>query len=95
MIVALYTFEGPADVNAFLKVRGAKCAKKTGKGNMPITVGPGTNSCAFRSSVVADSSDLAPDQEVSAVASMGARTPAKLQKKAYVGVNVRESDNAG
>ena len=95
VIVALYTFEGPADASAFVKGRGAKCAKKTGKGNMPITVGPGTNSCAFRSSVVADSSDLAPDQEVSAVASMGARTPAKLQKKAYVAVNVRESDNAG
>jgi hypothetical protein len=95
VLVALYTFESSADASAFLKARGAKCTKKTGKGNMPITVGPGTNSCAFRSSVVADSSDLAPDQEVSAVGNMGGRTPKKLQKKAYVAVNVRESDNSG
>jgi hypothetical protein len=93
--VALYGFENPADASAFIKGRGAKCTKKTGKGNMPVTVGPGTNSCVFRSSVVADSSDLAPDQEVSAVGSMGARTPRNLQKKAYVAVNVRESDAAG
>jgi len=95
VIVALYTFQSPGDAGGFVKGRGAKCAKKTGKGNMPVTVGPGTNSCALRSSVVADSSDLAPDQEVSAVANMGARTPRKLQKKAYVAVNVRQSDNAG
>lgn len=94
VVVALYTFENPADASAFVKGSGAKCTKKTGKGNMPITVGPGTNSCVFRSSVVADSSDLAPDQEVSAVGSMGARTPRKLQKKAYVAVQVRASENA-
>jgi hypothetical protein len=93
--VALYTFQSTGDAAAFIKGKGAKCAKKAGKGNMPITVGPGTNSCGFRSSVVADSSDLAPDQEVSGVGVMGGQTPAKLQKKAYVAVNVRVSDNAG
>lgn len=93
--IALYTFENPADALAFLKGEGAKCTKKAGKGNMSVLLGAGTNVCTFRSSVVASADDVAPDQEVSATGAVAANTPAKLQKKAFVGVNVRESDSAG
>lgn len=93
--IALYTFENPADSLAFLKGEGAKCTKKAGKGNMSVLLGAGTSVCTFRSSVVASADDVAPDQEVSATGVVAASTPRKLQKKAFVGVNVRESDSAG
>jgi hypothetical protein len=61
--VALYAFSTQDDVNAFQKVTGSSCTKKW-KNNMQmsITVGRGTNSCGFRTSVLADSSDTLPDQ---------------------------------
>ena len=62
---------------------------------MQIGVGASTNSCMFRSSVVADSSDLRSDTEVTATGSLGSSTPSKLAKKAYLGVGVRQSDNSG
>jgi len=90
--VATYTFQSQDDVNAFQKVVGDACKRKWSN-NMALAVGvgEGTNSCAFRSSVLADSSDAHPDQGVSATVTMAAGTP-KLQKKAFVGVGVRRSD---
>lgn len=64
-------------------------------GAMGVTLGAGTNACVLRTSVVADSSDVAPDQIVTATASLGAGGTPKLQSKAYVGVSVRASDTAG
>lgn len=94
--VALYAFATQGDVLAFQKTLGAKCEKKwRQQKSMQITVGAGTNSCAFRSSVVADSSDLRSDAEITATASLGPTTSAKLQKKAYVGVAARSSETAG
>jgi hypothetical protein len=93
--IALYTFETPADSLAFHKGEGAKCKKKAGAGNMTILLGAGSSVCAFRSSVVASADDVAPDQEVSGVGVVSAKTPRKIQKKAFVGVNVRESESAG
>ena len=94
--VALYAFATQGDVLAFQKVLGAKCEKKwRQQKSMQITVGAGTNACSFRSSVVADSSDLRADAEISATAGIGGATPKKLMKKAYVGVLARSSENSG
>lgn len=94
--VATYTFQTSADVAAFQKQAGAKCVKKWVKNKqMSIAVGPKTNSCAFHSSVVGDSTDPASDMEVSALASLGMGLEGKLAKRAYVGVAVRSSETAG
>jgi hypothetical protein len=93
--VAQYTFQTAGDAAAFQRVLGAKCARKW-RGNMAlgINVRAGTNSCVFRTSVIADSTDTAPDQGISAVANLGAVPGAKGQKKAYVGIGVRQSDES-
>jgi hypothetical protein len=94
--IAFYLFENQADVDAFQKVRGAKCDKKWFQNDaMSIAVGPGTNTCAFRTNVIADSSDTAPDQQLSADGALVKSVPLKLQKKAYVGVGVRSSESSG
>jgi hypothetical protein len=93
--VATYTFQSQDDVNAFQKVFGAKCKRKwAGNQALGIPVGPDTNSCVFRSSVVADSSDQYADQGMLGTATVAGGTP-KLQKKSFVGVGVRHSDSAG
>jgi hypothetical protein len=62
---------------------------------MSVAVGPSTNACAFDTGVVADSSDLMPDQELAADGALAGGTPQTLRKKAYVGVRVRSSATAG
>lgn len=108
--VAQYTFDTKADVAAFQNASSGKCTRKwrqtaakqqggkdgaTMGGAMAVTLGSGTNACVLRTSVVADSSDLAPDQIVNATVSAGRGGTEKLQKKAYMGVTVRQSDTAG
>ena len=92
--VANYTFQSQDDVNAFQKVGGTSCKRKwAGNQALGIGVGNDTNSCTFRSSVVADSSDQYADQGMNATATVGGGT-AKLQSKAFVGVGVRYSSTA-
>lgn len=95
--VAQYTFATQGDVTAFQKaVATSKCKKKwRDMMALGVILGPATNSCVMRTSVVADSSDLAPDQIISAVVALGPGGTPKLQKKAYQGVAVRESETAG
>ena len=84
------------DVNAFQKVFGAKCSKKwSGNQALGILVGADTTNCILRSSVVADSSDVAPDQQISGTANLASGGSAKQQRKAFVGVGVRQSEEAG
>lgn len=93
--VGVYLFENRADVDAFQKTRGAKCAKKWFQNvAISVAVGPGTNACAFRTNVVGDSGDVSPDQQLSADTALVKSVPVKLQKKAFSGVAVRSSDNA-
>jgi hypothetical protein len=93
--VATYTFQAQDDVNAFQKVFGSNCKRKwAGNQALGITVGNDTNSCMFRSSVVADSSAALSDLGMVASASVSGGD-AKLQKKAFVGVVLRRSDAAG
>jgi hypothetical protein len=93
--VAVYTFQGLDDVSAFQKVSGGSKCKRKWAGNqaMSIRVREG-NSCVYRSSVVADSSDQYADQGMVGTATVGGGT-AKLQSKSFVGVGVRRSDTAG
>jgi hypothetical protein len=93
--VATYTFQTMDDVNAFQKVFGDHCKRKW-QGNQALALGVGndTNSCIFRSSVVADSSQTLADQGMVASTTVGGGTP-KLQKKSFVGVGVRYSSDAG
>jgi hypothetical protein len=94
--VAVYAFATQDDVNAFQKVSGTKCSKKwSGNQALGVLVGAGTTSCILRSSVVADSSDVAPDQQIAASANLASGGSAKQQKKAFVGVGVRQSEEAG
>jgi hypothetical protein len=94
--VAIYAFATQDDVNAFQKVFGAKCSKKwRGNQALAILVGAGTTNCILRSSVVADSSDVAPDQQIAANANLVSGGTRKQQRKAYVGVGVRQSEEAG
>ncbi len=94
--VALYAFSSQSDVLAFTRQSGAKCKKKWAQNKqMAITVGRGTSRCVFRSSVVGDSTDPGSDMEVSATGFLGASTPKKLQKKAFIAVGARVSETAG
>jgi hypothetical protein len=95
--VAQYTFATQGDVSAFQKALPAsKCKKKwRGMEALGVTIGPGTNACVMRTSVVADSSDTAPDQIISALAAFAGGGTPKLQKKAYQGVTLRHSETAG
>src|SRR3954453_23228141 len=70
--VATYTFQSQDDVNAFQKVGGATCKRKwAGNQALGIGVGANTNSCTYRSSVVADSSDAYADLGMTAGATVG------------------------
>jgi hypothetical protein len=93
--VATYTFQSRDDVAAFQKVFGQNCKRKwAGNQAMSIAIGNDTNSCVYRSSVVADSTDQAADQGMVATTTVGGGTK-KLQSKAFVGLGVRRSDTAG
>jgi hypothetical protein len=93
--VAMYTFQSQGDVSAFQKVFGSNCKRKwAGNQAMSIAVGDSTNSCVYRSSVVADSTDQYADQGMVATTTVAGGTK-KLQSKAFVGVGVRRSDSAG
>ncbi len=92
--VAVYTFQGQDDVNAFQKVFGDKCKRKwAGNQAMSIAVREG-NSCMYRSSVVADSSDQYADQGMVATTTVSGGTR-KSAPKSFVGIGVRRSDTAG
>jgi hypothetical protein len=92
--VAVYQFSTQDDVNAFQKVFGDKCKRKWANNQaMSITVREG-NSCMYRTSVVADSSDLYADQGMVATATVGGGTK-KQVFKSFVGVGVRRSETAG
>lgn len=94
--VAVYAFATQDDVNAFQKVFGAKCSKKwSGNKALGILVGTDTTNCILRSSVVADSSDVTPDQQISGTANLASGGSAKQRRKAFVGVGVRQSEEAG
>jgi hypothetical protein len=94
--VALYRFPASGDVSSFYGVAGKSCKKTWRKRKtLGVRVGPKTNACVYRSSVVADSSDPGADQEVAASVNLAASTPDKLSPKIYLGVGVRQGAQTG
>jgi hypothetical protein len=93
--VAVYQFQTQDDVVAFQKVFGDHCKRKwVANQALGIGIGDNTNSCIFRSSVVADSSDAKADQGMVAATSVSGGTK-KQARKAFAGIGVRQSDSAG
>lgn len=94
--VALYRFSSAGEVSSFYKVAGKKCKRKWRKHkSLGVNVGAKTKRCVLRSSVVGDSSDPGPDQEMAAAVNLAAPTPAKLRPRIYLGVAVRQNDQTG
>lgn len=93
--VAKYQFKSKSEVLAFVKASSGNCAKKwRSDQTMSIKAEGATKMCAFRSGVLGDATDAAPDQEVAAQASLLPATPSKKRPRIYVGVGVRFSNNA-
>lgn len=89
--VAIFTFENPNDINSFQKTAGgAKCLKKIRpQAALGINIGDASPVCSFRTSVIADSGDLSPSQEIQTSATWEKKTPKNLQAKLFVGVQTR------
>jgi len=95
VVVANYPFTSVGDVQAFQKVKGQKCTKGHRKARaMGVGVGTKTNACAFRSSVIGDSSGGA-NLQIRADVNMAAKTPQNLQKKIYLAVSTRMDGASG
>ena len=94
--VAKYQFKTKSEVLAFVKASSGTCAKKwRSDQTMSIKAEGATKLCAFRSGVVGDATDSAPDQEVAAQSVLLSGTPEKKRPRIFVGVAVRFSNNAG
>jgi hypothetical protein len=91
--VAIYPFTDPGDAAKFFKVKGTKCSRKALAGAMNVKLGADTAECAYRSSVIADSTDNSPSIDLSANATYSAKTPTTLKNKLYLGVLTRASAN--
>jgi hypothetical protein len=91
--VAIYPFSDPGDAAKFFKVKGGKCSRKPVGGALNIKAGTDTSECAYRSSVIADSTDNSPSIDLTANATYSAKTPGTLKNKLYVAVLTRASAN--
>ena len=91
--VAIYPFTSPGDAALFIKVKGGKCSRKPVAGLLSIKLGSDSSECAYRSSVIADSSDTSPSFDLSANASYSAKTPSTLKNKLYTALLTRASVN--
>lgn len=91
--VAIFNFTNPNDVNSFQKVTGTnKCLKKLrSQMALGINVGDASPVCAFRTSVIADSQDTSPSQEIQATVTWEKKTTLKQQRKLFLGVLTRAS----
>lgn len=94
--IAIFPFNDATELASFTKVDGTACAKKLrAKKALGINLGEGATRCVFRTSVVADSSDSSPSQDLQASAGYEAKTPKNLRAKLYVSVLVRASATSG
>lgn len=89
--VAVFPFTNQSDLSSIIKVIGGKCTPNVTGGYMVVKVPDSSPECAFRTSVVADSSDTAPTQDIQASAGYTPKTPATARAKLYVSVLARLS----
>jgi hypothetical protein len=77
-----------AQRSQLVKLSGRNCARAGTEGAMRITLGEKTASCSFRTPV------LGRDLEIAATERLLSGTPTALQRKAFVGLELRAGDGA-
>lgn len=89
-MVGIYrnVMETKAQRSQLIKLSGANCARAGTGGALRITVGKGTDACALRTPV------LGRDLEIAATERLLSGTPTGLQKKAYLGLELRAGGGA-
>src|SRR3954452_8867070 len=75
--------ESLAQRSQLVKLSGRSCDRAGVGGVMRISIGKGTSACSFRTPV------LGRDLEISATERLLSGTPAPLQRKAYLGLELR------
>jgi len=89
-MVGIYrnVMETKAQRSQLIKLSGASCGRAGAGGALRITVGKQTDACALRTPV------LGRDLEISATERLLSGTPTALQKKAYLGLELRAGGGA-
>lgn len=82
------SMETLAQRSQLVKLSGANCARAGANGAMRITLGKKTASCAFRTPV------LGRDLEIAATERLLSGTPENLQRKAFLGLELRAGAGA-
>lgn len=94
--IAIFPFNSPSEMDSFSPVEEGACAKKYRKSKaMGINLGKGATVCEFRTSVVADSSDSNPTQDLQATVTYEPKTPVNLRGKLFLSLSVRSGSNSG
>lgn len=89
-MVGIYrnSLESLAQRSQLVKLAGANCARAGANGAMRITLGKKTAACSFRTPV------LGRDLEIAATERLLSGTPADLQRKAFLGLELRAGAGA-
>lgn len=82
------SMETLAQRSQLVKLSGANCARAGANGAMRITLGKKTAACSFRTPV------LGRDLEIAATERLLSGTPENLQRKAFLGLELRAGDGA-
>jgi hypothetical protein len=82
------SMESLAQRSQLVKLSGKTCDRAGAAGAMRITIGKATSSCSYRTPV------LGRDLEIAATERLLSGTPAALQKKAYLGLELRAGGGA-
>lgn len=82
------SMESLAQRSQLVKLSGKTCDRAGAAGAMRITIGKATSSCSFRTPV------LGRDLEIAATERLLSGTPTALQKKAYLGLELRAGGGA-
>src|SRR5690348_14512456 len=80
--------ESLAQRSQLVKLSGKSCARAGAAGAMRITIGKATSSCSYRTPV------LGRDLEIAATERLLSGTPTALQRKAYLGLELRAGAGA-
>jgi len=80
------SMESLAQRSQLVKLSGANCARAGANGAMRVTLGKKTASCSFRTPV------LGRDLEIAATERLLSGTPENLQRKAFLGLELRAGD---
>lgn len=82
------SMESLAQRSQLVKLAGANCARAGANGAMRVTLGKKTAACSFRTPV------LGRDLEIAATERLLSGTPADLQRKAFLGLELRAGGGA-